>query len=60
MGTQWQVGMGGATGLVYASLPVVFRLQRLPRNRWTDVFEDVRVMESEALKSMAEKRERDK
>lgn len=49
MSTQWNVGMSGATGLRYEALPLVLRLHSVPRAEWQDVFDGVRVMETEAL-----------
>lgn len=56
MATQWRTGMAGPTGLDYAALPPVFRLLSIPRSLWPDTFECLRVMESEALKIMSEKK----
>ena len=53
MNTQWRVGMAGATGLDYNVLPTVFRLNRVPRGEWQDVFEGIRTMESAALEEMS-------
>ena len=55
--TQWRVGAGGPTGLDY---PAVFAtIDRLHRSdteaRRDALFADVQVMESAALKKMAEK-----
>ncbi len=44
--------MGGATGLDYNAVPVVLRLQGVPRADWSQLFEDVRVMEGVALQAM--------
>lgn len=52
LGTQWRVGMGGATGLDYNAVPVVLRLQGVPRGEWPQLFEDVRTMEAAALAVM--------
>lgn len=49
LGTQWQVGPGGAIGLVYASIEPVLRFNKVPRKNWPDVFEDIRVLEDAAL-----------
>lgn len=52
MGTQWRVGMSGATGLEYL---VLFRLlDRRFRDaeEWQNAFDDIRVMESAALDQM--------
>ncbi len=54
--TQWQVGLSGPVGLRYESLFVVLRLTGTPRAQWAGVFDDVRIMESEALKAFAERR----
>lgn len=54
--TQWATGMAGPTGIVYASVPVVFDMLGLERAQWPTTFEDVRVMEIEALNYMAEQR----
>jgi hypothetical protein len=54
MSTQWRTGMNGATGLDYSAIPQVLRLCRVPRTEWADVFEDLRVMESAALKQMSQ------
>lgn len=53
--TQWRTGMGGATGLDYN---VLFRLldrEAGSAERWDELFDDVRVMESVALEEMARK-----
>lgn len=56
MGTQWRTGMGGPTGLDYGALIDVMRLCGIKKKHQPDVFYDVRVMEAEALKVMAEQR----
>ena len=56
MGTQWRIGMGGPTGLDYATLPVVaesLRIKLTPAR-----FDGVRVMEGEALRVMGEERKK--
>lgn len=55
MGTQWRVGMSGATGLDYAALPVVMRLAGIPAKDRADVFEGIRTMEDAALTKMHKK-----
>jgi Phage related hypothetical protein (DUF1799). len=50
--TQWRVGAAGATGLDYGVLPVVLRINRVPRDEWPDLFEGIRTMESAALEQM--------
>jgi len=57
MGTQWRMGMGGATGLDYGVLPVVLDMVDVAEGRRREVFRDVRLMEREALQTMAEARE---
>lgn len=54
--TQWRVGMCGPTGLDYAAMPVT--AQGMQIDLTPDVFEQVRVMEAEALRLFAEKRDR--
>ena len=56
LSTQWRVGMAGATGLDYNVIPAVLRLQSIPRADWPEVFDGLRIMESEALEIMREKR----
>ena len=53
--TQWRIGMGGPTGLDYAAVPVVMELYEVPAKDRRQVFDDIRVMESEALKVFSEK-----
>ncbi len=50
--TQWRMGFSGPIGLDYTALPVVLRLQRIPHKQWSQIFEDVQIMEHEALESM--------
>ena len=54
--TQWRVGMGGAVGLDYAAPESTLRLLALPRSGWPQVFDDIRIMEDEALKTMRKDR----
>lgn len=56
MATQWRAGFNGATGLDYGVLPAVLRLTSVPRARWPDVFESIRVMEDCALETMRRSR----
>jgi len=53
--TQWRMGMGGPIGLDYNALPVVFRMNGVARNDQPELFECLRVMESEALSLMHRK-----
>lgn len=58
LSTQWRVGMNGPTGLDYAAVPPVLDLLGIKgRKRRRDVFEDLRVLEREALATMREARE---
>ncbi|HMZ01470.1 MAG TPA: DUF1799 domain-containing protein [Burkholderiaceae bacterium] len=55
LGTQWRVGgMGSATGLDYTAVLAFIRTLRLPREQADELFEDIQVMEAEALAVMAE------
>jgi hypothetical protein len=53
MQTQWQVGMGGPVGLLYASLPRVEQALAVPPAQATDVFWGLQVMERATLKVWA-------
>lgn len=57
MSTQWRTGAGGATGLDYGVLHGVMRLVGVPAKDRQTVFQDIRVMESEALAVMADMRD---
>lgn len=57
MSTQWRVGMSGATGLDYAVLPVVMDLEGVETDKRRQIFQDVRTMEQEALRAMADSQE---
>lgn len=58
MGTQWRMGMAGATGLDYQALPVVLEMAGLKKRKdRAAIFADLRVMEREALRTMADNRE---
>lgn len=57
MWTQWRTGACGATGLDYGVLPDVMKLVGIPAKDRSRVFQDVRVMESQALAVMAEMRD---
>lgn len=52
MGTQWRIGMNGATGLDYSALPFVLRALNVKRKYWSEFLDDIRLMESVALKEM--------
>lgn len=54
--TQWHMSMAGPSGLRYESIPVVLRMRGVPRSEWQNVFQGLQVMEAEALKHFAERR----
>lgn len=54
--TQWRIGMAGATGLDYSAIPFVLEMGGVARIDWPQVFDDIRVMEVEALNCMREQR----
>jgi len=56
MGTQWRVGMAGATGLDYSALPAVMRLVSVPTADRGEVFDAIRTMEDAALQTMRKKK----
>jgi len=56
MGTQWRVGMAGATGLDYSALPAVMRLVGVPTTDRGEVFDAIRTMEDAALQTMRKSR----
>ena len=54
--TQWRAGAAGLIGLDYGVLRDVLRFTLVPRSEWPQVFDDLRVMEDEALKVLREKK----
>ncbi|MNC53022.1 hypothetical protein D3C75_1024020 [compost metagenome] len=58
MSTQWRVGAGGAIGLDYLALPIVAKYSEIPDDLMPLAFNDVRSMEAEVLKKMAEGRDK--
>lgn len=58
MSTQWRVGMSGATGLDYNVIPILSPSLDIPDSEMKDVIFGLRIMESEAMKTMAEEREK--
>lgn len=54
LNTQWRVGMGGATGLDYNTIPVVGKMLGLKKKKINAMFPDLQVMENEALITMGE------
>lgn len=49
MMTQWSIGPGGAVGLRYEALPVLFDLRGTPPAERAGLFDGLRVMERAAL-----------
>lgn len=57
METQWRYSFAGREGLDYTAVPVVMDMLGIREKRRPDVFASVRIMEREALETMAENRE---
>lgn len=54
MATQWRVGMSGATGLEYSAIPPVVDMLGFDKTQLKVIFQDIRIMENEALNIMRE------
>ncbi|QPN47998.1 DUF1799 domain-containing protein [Priestia aryabhattai] len=54
LGTQWRLGLGGPSGLDYATIPAAASMLGIKRRELTSIFPDLRIMEHEALTVMAE------
>ena len=54
--TQWNVSMGGPTGLRYEAIYPLLDRETDTKDEWLELFQDVQVLESAALKQMAENR----
>ncbi|MEW5666192.1 DUF1799 domain-containing protein [Pseudomonas putida] len=54
LGTQWRLGPGGPSGLDYAAIPGTAKMIGLKSRELSETFDDLRVMENEALTVMAE------
>lgn len=52
VGTQWRVGMGGASGLDYNVVWRMIDRLRLGAEQEDDLFEDIQHLEREAMKAM--------
>lgn len=50
--TQWRVGFNGATGLDYEVLFALLDRRGYAGDEWERMFEDIRLMEREALAAM--------
>ena len=55
MRTQWNVGVNGATGLRYEALYPLLERFSGEEYSWDELFDDVQVMEAEALNVMSER-----
>jgi hypothetical protein len=55
VGTQWRAGMAGATGLDYCALYPLLDKATKDDAEWWQLFDDIQVMEVEALSIMASK-----
>jgi len=56
MMTQWRFGAAGPTGLDYTALPIVMDMRQVEKTAWSEIFDDVRIMERAALKAMRGRR----
>lgn len=54
LGTQWRLGPGGPSGLDYTAIPGTAKMIGLKRHELSEAFNNLRVMENEALAVMAE------
>lgn len=48
--TQWNVGFGGPVGLRYEAVKTVLEIRDEPRHTWSQLFDDLKVCESAALR----------
>lgn len=54
--TQWNVGMGGATGLRYEAIYPLIDREAQDGEDWQQLFDDLQVLEGAALKQMSDNR----
>ena len=54
MQTQWNVGMGGRTGLRYEALYPLIDRHAKDEEQWKALFDELRTMEYAALKQMSD------
>ena len=54
--TQWNVSMGGPTGLRYEAIYPLLDRETDTKEEWRELFQDIQVLEGAALKQMAENR----
>lgn len=52
VGTQWRVGMGGATGLDYGAVYPLMNSMNLTPTDWDGLLSSVQTLENAALKAM--------
>jgi hypothetical protein len=55
LATQWRVGMSGATGLDYSAIAAVMDVHGIAPEDRRERFDELRIMEREALDVMVEK-----
>lgn len=58
LSTQWRVGFAGPVGIDYTAIEPVLRLRGVKRQEWRRLFDDLQVMETEALTVFKEQAER--
>lgn len=56
--TQWRVGMAGATGLDYAAVEALLRINGIRGDQRRELFADLRIMEGATLRAWGEDRGR--
>lgn len=60
MGTQWNVGMGGATGMKYEVAHHKLDRMKLDPDEYENRMDDLRIMEATALEVMRERQSKEK
>lgn len=55
LGTQWNVGMNGPTGLNHAAIPVWMDVMGVRQKQRLEVMRAIGIMEREALKQMSKR-----
>lgn len=55
IGTQWNIGMGGPTGLRYEAIYPLLDRRYPDSEEWQQAFDDLQTMERAALEAMREK-----
>jgi hypothetical protein len=54
LSTQWRLGFSGPSGLDYSAVMSVFRIRRVPRSQWEDLFDCLQIMEAARLNQLVE------